>query len=139
MRTPPLFAMFALAVATCASSSEELPFDKVDVGSLVPKDRATDSSSEPLALGSTGYRAVLRVSHYVDDPRETPQFVTISVKKAWQKHDYVVCFERQFRASELPKWILTAKTRDIARYDKITRVVTLNCGFTSFYYTLPDK
>jgi hypothetical protein len=139
MRALAVLATFTVGVALYAASNDDLPFDKFDVGPPIQKDRPTHGFVEPFALGSTGYRAELLVSHYTDDPHQTPQFVTISVQKAWQEGHYVVCFERQFRACDLPKWILTATTRDIAKYDQNAREVTFDFGFTSFCYTLPEK
>ena len=136
MRSLALLSYFA--VALCYATPPDVPFDKFDVGPPVHREGATTGYADMMQLGSTDYYADLLVSYYTDNPRQTPQFVTISVEKKWGKN-YVVCFERQFRVSDVPRHLLTASTRDIATYDQIARLVTFNFGFTSFHYKLPDE
>lgn len=139
MRALPSFLACVAAAGVCYSSAEELPVDKFDVGPQLHRDRATTGQTESVPLGDTGYRAVLLVSHYTDDPTESPQFVSISVEKKWREHDYVVFFERQFHACNVPKQILAAKTKDVVRYDQVTRVVAFDLGIGVFDYTLPQR
>jgi hypothetical protein len=127
------------ALTLCFASAEELPFDKPDIGQQIQKDRAKTGTVKPVPLGSTGYFATLLVSHYIDDPKETPQFVEISVQKKENEHSSVVYFERQFRAHEVPSEILTAKTKDIVTYGDTTRVVSFNLGMAHFDYRLPQR
>jgi hypothetical protein len=139
MKSLTVFSALMLCVALHTASPEQSPCGKADIGPSIPRDRATTGPCEPFALGSTGYRAVLLVSHYSDDSRQTPQFVTISVEKPWEERKYAICFERQFRAHDVPQYILSAKTKDVVAYDDLTRVVSFDLGTAHFDYGLPER
>src|SRR5438874_1171301 len=109
-----------------------------DIGPSVHEfGRPSTGYVEPLPLGDTVDQATLLVSHYTDKADQKPDFVSIEVQKK-HDHGYMVYFERQFPANEVPANILTAKTKDVATFDQKRGIVRFQIGPKTFQYTLPS-
>ena len=87
-------------------------------------------------LGNTGFTAAIGANVYQDEDNKDPDSYSIDVEFE-QKDSSLVCFNRDFEISSLPKGFLDKDIDDVVSFDPARRKVTFAIGGEEYVYILP--
>jgi hypothetical protein len=101
-------------------------------------NRTMISHPTEMALGSSGFKAVVGPSRYSDKNNEEWDYYEIEVVKPAGTSSQIF-FARDFRMDEIPAELVDKKANDIVTFDEEAGVVTFTLGSEIHTWMLPRR